>query len=218
MAGMQKTDKEQDGMIFVGKGKKNKGKNKTEKVVPASEAYQYPLNLDIDVVQRFSLVNVGPPNYPNELDAKIEQLQKRKEELTEKGKEMFDEKIAKKEQEILDVAAEFDDAAALKKQAAKEEGPSRRGRGSRGGYGGSREGQGRGARGRGGRGGRGDARGGAMGMSSREDESLRTHEANSEFEAFDDDSIYKKEPVPVTSGQNKTQKSFAFNANDFEAL
>jgi len=42
--------------------------------VQADSQYEEALNLDIDLVQKFTMVNVGPPTLPAELDSKIEQL------------------------------------------------------------------------------------------------------------------------------------------------
>lgn len=202
-AGATKSDREQEGMIFVGK-KKNKGR-KTKEVVATTDSYQEPFGLDIDIVQRFSLVNVSPPNYPNELDPKIAQLQERETELEDKGKEMLEKELIERQQQIEEATTQYNEQAAQKRKDAKAEG-GRRGRPGRGGYGdrrgGGEERSGRGARGRGARGGdRGGRGGGETGMGSREDANLRTHDSNLEFEGFDDDSIYKKEPRPATSGQ-----------------
>lgn len=118
---------------------------------------------------------------------------------------MLEKELHERQQQIEEATTQYNEQAAQKRKDAKAEG-GRRGRPNRGGYGdrraGGEESKGRGARGRGARGGdRGGRGGGQTTMADREDANLRTHDSNLEFEGFDDDSIYKKEPRPVTSGQ-----------------
>lgn len=126
-------------MIKVGGGKKGKGSKKNkQKDVVVEEAF----NIDFAIINKFGFLKVSPPMGPSDLDSKIDELRKKKEDFEKEG-----EDILKKETE------EFDniDEDAIEKEVEEEQEfkneDRRGGRGFRGKYRGS---------GRGGRGGRGD--------------------------------------------------------------
>lgn len=76
-----KEEREQESMLFVGGRKKNKGKKPKAKDTVVEEAF----NIDITIITKFSLVNVSPPMGAEDLDKKIDELRKKREEYLEEG-------------------------------------------------------------------------------------------------------------------------------------
>lgn len=183
-AGAMKNDRENEGMIVVGGGaggKKNKKNKKKQQTAVVEPGYEDPFTHDIAIVQKFSMVGVSPPNLPQDLDGKIDEIEVKMKEFTEKGREQLEEEIVNREKFIeQEVKRMSDEAEEERKMAAEQSASNRRpagnrgrGRGNRGGYG-DRDGGGRG-RGRGGRG-RGNER------DKGDDENMRTHDGMQEFE------------------------------------
>lgn len=78
-------------MLQVGGRKKNKGKKPKVKDATVEEAF----NIDIQIITKFSLVNVSPPMSPDDLDKKIEELKKKREAYIDEGQKKLDEEAEK---------------------------------------------------------------------------------------------------------------------------
>jgi len=159
-----KKDREEEATFFAG-GKKKKGKNQKKK---KEEFVDANLNLDIGVIKNFSFLKVSPPTDPEQLEAKVEELKKKKEEYAKLGEESMGKQEHKSEEQLrkeVEEEMKHEQARFHDRGDGDRRGGGRGGRGSRGG--------GRGGRGRGDRPPRrhhDDEEGGAAAHSEEEEE------------------------------------------------
>lgn len=121
------------------------------------------MEVDLVTVQKYSFIGVSPPLYPDEMEEKIKEIEKKKasfiarnaadeENAADNHKEHIEEKLA-------ELDARMKEDRAFQADQAKRDNGRGAGRGQRGGRGGARGGYGQDNRGnRGGRGGRGGMR------------------------------------------------------------
>jgi len=84
-----KEDRQAQGMMQIGQGKKRKGKKPKAKDV-AEDVF----NIDIVVVQKFGFLKVSPPIAPEDLEDKIKELNDKKKFYLTEG-----DRILKEEEE-----------------------------------------------------------------------------------------------------------------------
>lgn len=148
---MSKHEREEEGMIKIGGGKKA-AKPKKEKKDPQEN---YEFNIDIMVIKKFGLIQVSPPISLDDIDNKIAEINKKKVWYTDNGetklKETIEELRKLNDQQLKEETkqqTEVDDGVVFE---SRGRGRGARGGRSRGGYG---DAEGNRGRGRGGRGGR----------------------------------------------------------------
>ena len=184
--------KERDAAAMVQVGGKGKRKGKKQK---AAVEYEDAFNIDLVVVKKFALLGVSAPVVPEDLDARIKEIEEKKSWYEENGEAKLKEQIAElgrlAEEEDAEYAQEQDELAAQEEQ-------QRRGDRGRGGYGRGRGGGDRGGY-RGGRSGntRGRGRGGFKEASFR---------VKNEFEGDeDDDYVFSKPTKPVKKQKQRAE-------------
>lgn len=137
-----KAEREAENAISIGGGKKRRGKKQKAEIV-----VEDTFNIDLVMIQKFSLVGVTAPVVPEELDDRIKQIKERNTWYEQNG-------VSKLQEQIEDFNRMADEEEKLFEQENQAHQEESRGRG-----------RGRGAYGRGGRGtgtgrGRGRGRGG----------------------------------------------------------
>lgn len=184
-----KEERAQQMMKTVGGNKKKQGKKPKKEQVEYEDAF----NFDIITIQKFGLLRVSPPIGPEELDAKIEVIQKRRVEFEAEGEQKLKEAVAE-----LNRQANEHDAEEAKEIADQ---PTERVE-----YRGGRGGRGRGGRGRGGnergerdetdtRGGYRGGRDGTSGRGGRGGKDKFEFRVKSEFEGEEEEEFQPMQPA-----------------------
>jgi len=108
-------NKKDDDAVVIGGGKGKKGKKQKTQTAAADKAF----NIDFNAISKFGLVSVSPPTAADEIDAKIEELNKKKTHFEQEGQKLLDQEKEAIEKDIVKLVEE--DIEAERKAAEQEE-------------------------------------------------------------------------------------------------